>query len=97
MSAATAATELTLAGPDGDPQRRSFDVSHERLTDASGRPAGVLVVLHEITERVRDQQHLQGVLEEQSRVASALQASTAPPKASRRPWHRTGKPVPACG
>ena len=58
---ATAATELTLAGPDGDPQRRSFDVSRERLTDATGRPAGVLVVLHEITERVRDQQHLQGV------------------------------------
>ena len=40
----------------------------------------MLVVLHEITERVRDQQRLQGVLEEQSRVASALQASMVPPR-----------------
>ena len=73
-------TELILAGPDGDPLHRSFDVAHEQLTDGSGRPAGVLVVLHEITQRVRDQQRLQGVLEEQSRVASALQASMVPPR-----------------
>lgn len=78
-AADSGATELTLPGSDGDPQHRTFDVSHEHLTDGSGRPAGVLVVLHEITERVRDRQRLQGVLEEQSRVASALQASMVPP------------------
>ena len=73
-------TELTLSGPDGDPPHRTFDISHERLADGSGRAAGVLVVLHEITERVRDRQRLQRVLEEQSRVASALQASMVPPR-----------------
>ncbi|MEP6815902.1 MAG: histidine kinase N-terminal 7TM domain-containing protein [Marmoricola sp.] len=76
----TEATELTLPGLDGDPQQRTFDVSPEHLTDGSGRPAGALVVLHEITERIRDRQRLERVLEEQSRVASALQASMVPPK-----------------
>lgn len=74
----TGATELTLSGPDGDPEHRTFEVSRECLTDGSGRPAGVLVVLHEITERVRDRERLQRVLDEQSRVASALQASMVP-------------------
>jgi serine phosphatase RsbU (regulator of sigma subunit) len=37
-------------------------------------------VLHEITERVRDRQRLERVLEEQSRVAAALQASMVPPR-----------------
>ena len=72
--------ELTLAGTEGALQRRTFDVSRERLADATGRPAGVVVVLHEITERVRDRQRLEHVLEDQSRVASALQASMVPPR-----------------
>lgn len=78
--ATTGTTELSLVGPDGDPEDRTFEVSRQRLTDGSGRPAGVLVVLHEITERVRDRERLQGVLDEQSRVASALQASMVPPR-----------------
>jgi len=72
--------ELALSGPDGALQRRTFDVSREQLTDVAGRPAGVVVVLHEITERVRDRQRLERVLEDQSRVASALQASMVPPR-----------------
>jgi PAS domain S-box-containing protein len=72
-------TELVMPGVDGDPRGRTFDVSVERLADAAGRPAGSVVVLHDSTERVRDRQQLQDVLEEQSRVASALQASMVPP------------------
>ena len=74
------AAELTLPGPDGASHRRTFDVSRETLADVTDRPAGVVVVLHEITERVRDRQRLELVLEDQSRVASALQASMVPPR-----------------
>lgn len=74
------ATELSLAGPHREVEQRTFDVSHEQLSDGAGRPAGVLVVLHEITERARDRQRLERVLEEQSRVASALRASMIPPR-----------------
>jgi serine phosphatase RsbU (regulator of sigma subunit) len=68
---------LVLADPvTGD--RRTFDVSQQPLTDISGRTAGELVVLREVTQRVRDQQHLQQVLEDRSRVAATLQASMVP-------------------
>ncbi len=68
---------LVLADPvTGD--RRTFDVSQQRLTDIAGRPAGELVVLREVTQRVRDQQHLQQVLDDRSRVAATLQASMVP-------------------
>jgi PAS domain S-box-containing protein len=76
-------TELTLADrsdQSGSPDRRTFDVSHQQLTDGSGRPAGELVVMREITERVRDQLRLQRVLAEKSRIAAALQASMVPPR-----------------
>lgn len=65
----------------GDPaseDRRTFDVSQQPLKDVSGRTAGELVVLREVTQRVRDQQHLQDVLDDRSRVAATLQASMAP-------------------
>lgn len=73
-------TELTLADTPGSPDRRTFDVSHQQLTDGSGRPAGELVVLREITQRVRDQHRLERVLDEKSRIAAALQASMVPPR-----------------
>jgi serine phosphatase RsbU (regulator of sigma subunit) len=57
---------------------RSFDVALQQLSDDAGRPAGELVVLREITERVRDQERLQQVLEDRSRVAAALQAAMVP-------------------
>ena len=68
-----AAAELTLPGPDrstDSPEgtqcggERTFDISHQELTDSSDRPAGELVVLREITERVRDQDRLERVLVE---------------------------------
>ncbi|MET1059810.1 MAG: histidine kinase N-terminal 7TM domain-containing protein [Nocardioides sp.] len=70
-----ARSELTL---DGDGVQRTFDVRTQALADDAGRPAGDLVVLREITERVRDRQRLQRLLAEQSRVAAALQASMVP-------------------
>ena len=68
-------TELTLVDWPGS---RSFDVSRQPLTDELDRPAGELVVLREMTDRVRDRARLQRVLEEKSRVAAALQASMVP-------------------
>ena len=65
----------------GDPasgDQRTFDVSHQPLHDVAGRTAGELVVLREVTERVRDQERLQQVLEDRSRVAATLQASMVP-------------------
>ena len=35
-------------------------------------------MLREVTDRVRDQQHLQQVLDDRSRVAATLQASMVP-------------------
>ena len=63
-------------GEDGD--RRHFDVRQQPLADRNGDPAGELVVLRDITERVRIEARLRDVLTEQSRVAAALQASLVP-------------------
>jgi PAS domain S-box-containing protein len=82
-TAALGPAELTLTDGPGDPGRRTFDVSHQQLTDGSGRPAGALVVLRDITQRVRDQHRLQRVLEEKSRIAAALQPA----------WSRPGCPT----
>ncbi|MDR7255155.1 serine phosphatase RsbU (regulator of sigma subunit) [Nocardioides sp. BE266] len=68
---------LVLGDPASD-DRRTFDVSQQPLMDVSGRTAGELVVLREVTDRVRDQQHLQDVLDDRSRVAATLQASMVP-------------------
>ncbi|WP_110182770.1 histidine kinase N-terminal 7TM domain-containing protein [Nocardioides solisilvae] len=59
---------------------RVFDVSRSTLTDDSGRTAGQLVVLGEVTQRVRDRERLQRVLSEKSRIAAQLQASMVPPR-----------------
>lgn len=68
---------LVLGDPGAD-DRRTFDVSQQPLRDVSGRTAGELVVLREVTERVRDQQRLLEVLDDRSRVAATLQASMVP-------------------
>jgi PAS domain S-box-containing protein len=57
---------------------RSFDVRRQSLSDRDGQPAGELVVLRDITDRVRAEQRLQELLTAQSRVAAALQASLVP-------------------
>lgn len=72
-------TEITLADAPHGAERRTFDVSHRHLSDATGRPAGELVVLREITQRVHDRDRLRRVLAEKSRIAAALQASMIPP------------------
>lgn len=48
------------------------------MTDRRGRPAGELVVVRDITERVHAEQTLERLLAERSRVAAALQASLVP-------------------
>jgi PAS domain S-box-containing protein len=58
--------------------QRAFDVRRQPLTDRAGRAAGELVVLRDITERVRAEQRLQELLAQESRVAAALQASLVP-------------------
>jgi len=58
--------------------RRTYDLRRQPLTDRTGRPAGELLVLRDVTERVRAEQRLQQLLVERSRVAAALQASLVP-------------------
>ena len=72
---APSADELSLgAGPD----RRTFDILRQPLTDRRGRAAGELVVLRDITDRVNAEVRLQHLLEQRSRVVVALQASMVP-------------------
>ena len=59
-------------------EQRTFDVVRQQLSDRSGRPAGELVVLRDISERVRADARVQELLREQSRVAAALQVSLTP-------------------
>ncbi len=71
------------SGPDDltlevDGATRTYDVQRRPLHDRAGRPAGELVVLRDITERVRAELRLQHLLDERSRVAAALQTSLTP-------------------
>ena len=59
-------------------EQRVYDVQRRPLRDRRGRTAGELVVLRDITSRVRTRQRLQRLLAEQSRVAAALQTSLTP-------------------
>ncbi len=61
-----------------DGEKCTYDVQRQSLTDRVGRPAGGLVVLRNITRRVRAEQRLQHLLDERSRVAAALQTSLTP-------------------
>ena len=65
-------------GGGGGGDQRTYDVVRQQLTDRAGRPAGELVVLRDITERVRADARVQELLREQSRVAAALQVSLTP-------------------
>jgi serine phosphatase RsbU (regulator of sigma subunit) len=58
--------------------RRTYDLRRQPLSDRTGRAAGELLVLRDVTERVRGEQRLQQLLAERSRVAAALQASLVP-------------------
>jgi PAS domain S-box-containing protein len=72
-------------GPEGGeltfgagPNRRTYDVRRQPLRDRTGRPAGELLVLRDLTDRVRAEQRMHQLLAERSRVAAALQASLVP-------------------
>jgi PAS domain S-box-containing protein len=67
--------ELTLS-EEGD--QRTFDLRRQSLADRAGRPAGHLVVLRDITERIVAETRLRDLLVERSRIASTLQASLVP-------------------
>jgi len=67
--------ELAIGQAD---RRRTFDVSWQLLSDRAGRPAGHLVVLHDITERTTAEAQLRDLLVERSRIAATLQASLVP-------------------
>lgn len=68
-------TELAILE---DAQQRSYGVRREPLLDRGRRPAGELIVLRDMTERVHAEQTLQELLAERSRVAAALQSSLVP-------------------
>ncbi len=59
-------------------QERTFEVRREPLLDSRARAAGQLVILRDVTERVRSQETLAQLLGERSRVAAALQQSLVP-------------------
>lgn len=59
-------------------QQRMYEVRRDPLADRRGRPAGELVVLYDITERVVAERALERLLAERSRVTAALQGSLVP-------------------
>lgn len=81
MPGETRSDELVIrcATPgDGAEAPTTFHVRREPLADRGGRPAGELVVMRDITDRVRVEQRLRELLAERSRVAAALQTSLVP-------------------
>lgn len=64
--------------PPAQPDLTTFHVRREPLADRGGRPAGELVVLRDISDRVHAEDRLRELFAERSRVASALQASLVP-------------------
>lgn len=74
--APTTGSHLVL--PSGSPHSRTYAAQHDELHDASGRMAGQLLVLRDVTDRIRAEDELARLLEERSRVATALQQSLVP-------------------
>jgi PAS domain S-box-containing protein len=75
-------SELTMSNSGGE---RSFDAQRQPLTDRSGRAAGQLVVLRDITDRIQVETSLRELLVERSRIAATLQASLVPGRLPRIP------------
>ena len=69
---------LELRPPDADGPARTYEVRREPLEDAGGRSAGELVMLRDVTERLRAEDELAHLLDERSRVAAALERSLVP-------------------
>jgi serine phosphatase RsbU (regulator of sigma subunit) len=76
----TTATEVPsqISLPNSSAHDRTYEVRREPLRDSQARPAGQLVILRDVTERVRDEKTLTQLLDERSRVAAALQQSLVP-------------------
>jgi PAS domain S-box-containing protein len=64
--------------PDGVGRERTYEVRRDPLRDPSGRDAGQLVILRDVTERIEAEEKLALLLAERSRVAAALQQSLVP-------------------
>ena len=67
-----------LVLPSGSPDSRTYAAQHDELHDTSGRMAGQLLVLRDVTDRIRAEDELAHLLVERSRVATALQQSLVP-------------------
>ena len=63
---------------DAHGQERIHEVRREPLRDSRSRAAGQLVILRDVTDRVRAEERLAQLLGERSRVAAALQQSLVP-------------------
>jgi PAS domain S-box-containing protein len=71
-------SELVIGNRGGGRDQRTFDARRQPLADPSGRAAGQLVVLRDITERIEAECQLRELLTERSRIAATLQASLVP-------------------
>lgn len=67
-----------LVLPSGSSDSRTYAAQHDELHDTSGRMAGQLLVLRDVTDRIRAEDELAHLLVERSRVATALQQSLVP-------------------
>ena len=87
---------LELDAPGGEPDSRTYEVRREPLQDAGGRAAGELVMLRDVTERIRAEDALAHLLDERSRVAAALERSLVPGELPQIPGTQTaGRYEPA--
>ena len=87
---------LELRPSDEGEQARTYEVRREPLQDAGGRAAGELVMLRDVTERIRAEDELAHLLDERSRVAAALERSLVPGELPQIPGTETaGRYEPA--
>ena len=87
---------LGLRLPGDDAHSRTYEVRRESLQDARGRPAGELVMLRDVTERIEAEEALAHLLDERSRVAAALERSLVPGELPQIPGTETaGRYEPA--
>jgi PAS domain S-box-containing protein len=69
---------IRICPSDDAEQKRTYEVRREPLRDPRGRPAGHLVILRDVTDRIRADESMAQLLVERSRVAAQLQQSLVP-------------------
>lgn len=74
-SRALAGHEFTIVDEFGDPgrQRRSYEITFNRLCDAAGQQIGAYQIVHDVTDRIREQQRL-AEAEQQLRQAQKVES-----------------------